>query len=145
MNKVEDILAAKGYKTISVSPDTTVLDAIKLMADKNIGSVVILDNNNNYKGIVSERDYSRKIVLKGRSSSETKVKDIMTSDFPTVSLYDSVEHCMQLMTDNFIRYLPVFSGDELKGIISIGDVVKATILQQQETIEHLDHYIHSPR
>jgi len=145
MNKVEDILATKGYKTISVSPDTTVLDALKLMADKNIGSVVVIDSNNDYKGIVSERDYSRKIVLRGKSSSDTQVKDIMTSDFPKVALYDTVDYCMQLMTDNFIRYLPVFSGEELKGIISIGDVVKATILQQQETIEHLDHYIHSPR
>jgi CBS domain-containing protein len=141
MNKVEEILDSKG-PVVTVSPDATVLDALKIMADNNIGSVVVMEGNK-YVGILSERDYSRKIILKRKSSFDTKVDEIMSIDMPKISPYDTVEHCMQLMTDNAARYLPVFLGEELKGIVSIGDVVKATIMQQQETIDQLDHYIHS--
>jgi CBS domain-containing protein len=144
MNTVKEILENKG-PLVFVNPDTTVLEALKIMADNNIGSVVVESDNGQFHGILSERDYSRKIILKRKSSFDTKVKEIMCTDMPKVSTNDTVEHCMQLMTDNMVRYLPVFEGDELLGIVSIGDVVKATILQQQETIEHLDHYIHSER
>jgi CBS domain-containing protein len=100
-----------------------------------------MDENNRFAGIVTERDYSRKVALKGKSSTDTLVSDIMTTDLPKVTPQDTVDYCMQLMTENNIRYLPVFSGDELQGIISMSDVVKETILMQQETINHLKEYI----
>ncbi len=142
MNHVSDILSRKGSNAISVSPDTPVIDALKVMADNNIGSVLVMENNK-YMGIITERDYSRKVILKGKNSTNTKVSEIMTSDLPHIKPDDTVEHCMELMTDSKIRYLPVFVKDELKGIISITDVVKETILKQQATIRHLDNYINS--
>ena len=141
MNTVNQILKRKELSVISIPANTTVIDALQVMAENNIGSVVIVDENGSYLGLVTERDYSRKIVLKGKNSSDTSVTDIMTSDLPKVSLPDTVEYCMQLMTKENIRYLPVFSGTELKGIISMSDVVKETILMQQETIDHLQQYI----
>lgn len=142
MNKVSDILTRKGDKSIAVSPGTTVLEALKLMAANNIGSVLVTENDE-YLGIVTERDYSRKVILMGKNSTDTKVGEIMTSDLPKVSPADSIEHCMELMTNSQIRYLPVFEGDKLKGIISITDVVKETISRQQQTINHLNNYINS--
>ncbi len=141
MNTVNQILKRKQLSVISISADTTVIDALKVMSDNNIGSVVIVDENGTYLGLVTERDYSRKIVLKGKNSFDTSVTDIMTSDLPKVAPNDTVEYCMQLMTKENIRYLPVFAGTELKGIISMSDVVKETILMQQETIDHLQQYI----
>lgn len=111
------------------------------MAERNIGSVVVNDDDGRFQGIVTERDYSRKVVLQGRSSTEATVEEIMSTDLRKLSLTDSTEHCMQLMTGRAIRYLPVFSGAELKGMISMSDVVKETILMQQETISHLKEYI----
>jgi CBS domain-containing protein len=143
MNKVADILSRKGMDAISVVPDATVLEVLKIMADKNIGSVVVISREGIFHGIVTERDYSRKVILKGKSSTDTKVSEIMSTDLPRISPGDTVEHCMQLMSDKNIRYLPVFTNNELKGIISISDVVKETILAQQETINHLESYIHS--
>ena len=143
MNKVADILLRKGMDAISVFPDATVLEVLKIMAEKNIGSVVVISKDGIFHGIVTERDYSRKIILKGKSSTDTKVSEIMSTDLPRISAGDTVEHCMQLMSDKNIRYLPVFTNNELKGIISISDVVKETILAQQETINHLESYIHS--
>ncbi len=140
MTTVKDILSRKP-QTITIVSHSSVLDALKLMADKNIGSVVVTDEQENYVGIVTERDYSRKVVLKGRNSTTTPVEEIMTIDLPSVSPKDSVEHCRQLMTSQNIRYLPVFIGTELKGIISMSDVVKETIAMQQETIDHLQQYI----
>jgi CBS domain-containing protein len=140
MNSVNQILSRKGTFAISIDTGTTVLDALKIMAEKNIGSVVVTADGI-YKGIVTERDYSRKVILKGKSSTDTKVEEIMSTDMPRVSMQDSVEHCMELMTEKNIRYLPVFAGNELKGIISMSDVVKDTILRQQETIDHLQQYI----
>jgi CBS domain-containing protein len=140
MNKVEVILSRKGGKPISVTVGTTVIDALRLMSTKNVGSVVVTDTDGKYQGIVSERDYSRKIVLHGKSSTDTKVEEIM-SDSPKISPHDTAEYCMQLMSDRNTRYLPVFSGDELVGIISMSDVVKETILAQQETIDQLKQYI----
>lgn len=140
--KVADILNRKGASAVAVTPDTKVLDALQIMADKNIGSVLVMDGGE-YLGIITERDYSRKIALKGKSSVDTKVNEIMTTDLPPVMLTDTVEHCMQLMSDKNIRYLPVFEKDQLAGIVSMSDVVKETILAQQETISHLESYIHS--
>ena len=142
MKKVADILRHKGSRITSVSPDDTVLEALRIMADQNIGSVLVLDNQQ-YMGIMTERDYSRKVILKGKSSTHTPVSEIMTNDLPHVTPHDTIEFCMQLLSDKNIRYLPVFDNGTLCGIISINDVVKETILTQQETITHLKDYLHS--
>ena len=142
MRKVSDILTRKGASAVAVTPDTKVFDALTIMAEKNIGSILVMDGGE-YLGIVTERDYSRKIVLKNKSSNESYVSEIMTADLPAVKPSDTVEHCMQLMSDKNIRYLPVFDNDRLSGIISMSDVVKETILEQKETISHLESYIHS--
>ena len=125
-----------------MTPDTTVLEALRIMADQNIGSVLVLEGNN-YMGIMTERDYSRKVILKGKSSTDTQVSEIMSRDFPAITPQDTVEFCMQLMSDKNIRYLPVFEGNTLCGIVSINDVVRETILTQEETITHLKDYLHS--
>lgn len=142
MKKVADILARKGASAISVSPDSTVLDVLRIMAEKNIGSVIVIDNDR-YVGLVTERDYSRKVILKGKNSTDTKVSEIMSTDLPVVHPTDSIEQCMELMTKNTIRYLPVFENDRLNGIISMSDVVKEMILAQKDTISQLQDYIHS--
>ena len=112
------------------------------MADNNIGSVMVMKDGQ-YLGIVTERDYSRKVILKGKNSTDTKVSEIMSADLPHIKPDDTVEHCMELMTNSNIRYLPVFRNDHLEGIISVTDVVKETILIQQQTINHLYSYINS--
>ncbi|QEC68033.1 CBS domain-containing protein [Panacibacter ginsenosidivorans] len=142
MRKVADILRRKGNHVTTVEPGITVIDALHIMAEQNIGSVVVAENNR-FLGIMTERDYSRKVILNGRSSTDTTVGEIMTKDFPPVAASDTVEHCMELMSNQNLRYLPVMNGDVLAGIISINDVVKETILTQQETISHLQDYIHS--
>jgi predicted transcriptional regulator len=142
MKKVSDVLSRKGSAVTGVSPDSSVLDALKIMADQNIGSVMVMDGSQ-YLGIMTERDYSRKVILKGKSSTDTKVSEIMSSDFPRITPSDSIEYCMQLLSDKNIRYLPVFEGDALAGIISINDVVRETILSQQETITQLKDYLHA--
>ena len=142
MKKVADVLSRKGKNITQVSPNTSVLDALKIMADQNIGSIVIT-NGGQYLGILTERDYSRKVILKGKSSTDTKVEEIMSSDIPRITPTDTIEYCMQLMSDKNIRYLPVFEAETLSGIISINDVVKETILAQAETITQLKDYLHS--
>jgi CBS domain-containing protein len=142
MNKISSILARKGSSAISVSPDTIVVDALKIMAEKNIGSVVVMENDK-YLGIMTERDYSRKVALKGKNSSVVKVSEIMSNNLPIVNPNDSIEHCMELMSDKNVRYLPVFENNKLSGIISMSDVVKHIILLQKETITQLESYIHS--
>lgn len=142
MKKVSDILARKGSNIISINPETTVLDALKLMADKNIGSVMIMKDQQ-FLGIVTERDYSRKVILKGKSSTDTKVEEIMTINFPPVSPTDTIEHCMELMSVNTLRYLPVMEGGGVKGLISMSDLVKATIMEHEETISQLKDYLHA--
>ncbi|HSZ34034.1 MAG TPA: CBS domain-containing protein [Puia sp.] len=142
MKKVTDILSHKGKKIVSVAPSTTVLDVLKIMAEQNIGSVMVMEGNQ-YLGIMTERDYSRKVILNGKSSTDTKVSEIMSNDLPSVTPADSIEFCMQLMTDKNIRYLPVFENDAVCGIISINDLVKETILTHEETISHLKEYLHS--
>ncbi len=140
MAKVSNILSRKGTTAVSVSSNTKVFDALKIMADKNIGSLVILDGEK-YLGILTERDYSRKVILAGKHSDEVSVVEIMSTNLPSVVPSDSVERCMQLMSDKNIRYLPVFDGEMLAGIISISDVVTETILQQKNTIDQLQSYI----
>jgi len=142
MKKVSNILKRKGSSVITISPDITVLDALKQMAEKNIGSIVVMENGF-YIGVLTERDYARKVILKGKSSTTTLVKEIMSTGLPRITPDNSVDTCMQIMSENNIRYLPVFENDELCGIISINDVIKETILTQKETIEHLHNYIHS--
>jgi CBS domain-containing protein len=142
MKTVGSILNRKGVSAIAVAPDTPVIEALKIMAEKNIGSVLVMDGGE-YLGIITERDYSRKVILKDKSSAETKVAEIMSTGLPFVSPSDTVDKCMQLMTDKNIRYLPVFNNNSLEGIISMSDVVKETILSQKETIKQLESYIHS--
>jgi len=142
MRKVSNVLQRKGNRVTIVPPEMTVIDALKLMAEQNIGSVVVMKDEK-FAGIMTERDYSRKVILKGRHSSETKVGEIMTTDFPYVAMNDTVESCMQLMTSHRLRYLPVIEDEQLVGIISINDLVTETILTQAETINQLQSYIQS--
>jgi CBS domain-containing protein len=142
MKKVADILQHKGSRITSVMTDTTVLEALKIMANQNIGSVVVMEGGK-YVGIMTERDYSRKVILKGKSSTDTPVLEIMSMDLPHVGPNDSIDFCMQLLSDKNIRYLPVFDNGALCGIVSINDVVKETILTHEETISHLKDYLHS--
>ena len=142
MHKVSDILNRKGAQVTVVNPDTTVIEALRVMAEKNIGSVVVMDRDR-FLGILTERDYSRKVILMGRHSSDTPVSEIMSADFPSIALTDSVEHCMQLMSTRHIRYLPVMHNEQLAGIISMNDVVAETILSQQQTITQLENYLQS--
>jgi CBS domain-containing protein len=142
MQKVSDILSRKGSKIISIEPGATVLEALKIMSDKNIGSVMVMEDNI-FLGVITERDYCRKVVLNGRSSTDTKVGEIMSTGFPRIVPSDTIEYCMQVLSDNNLRYLPVFNGEEVCGIISINDVVRETINSQQETITHLKDYLHT--
>ncbi len=142
MIKVSNILARKGGGAISIDADTSVLEALELMAAKNIGSVVITEDGE-YLGLLTERDYARKVILKGKSSHETLVREIMSTGLPRIVPENSIETCMHIMSESNIRYLPVFKADTLVGIISSNDLVKETILSQQETIEQLRGYIHS--
>ena len=141
MKLVKHLLDAKGRHIISISPDASVFDAIKLMADKSIGSLVVMDDDAKLLGIVTERDYARKVIIKGRSSKETRVEDIMSTDVLTTSSDHRVDQCMELMTEKKIRHLPVVDDDQVVGMISIGDLVQAIIADQKEEIEHLEHYI----
>lgn len=142
MKKVSHILSRKGNNVINISPDVLVIEALKLMDEKNIGSLVVMQNDQ-YLGILTERDYARKIILKGKSSADTPVHEIMSTGLPRITPENSIDTCMHIMSENNIRYLPVFDHDKLCGIISINDVVTETILAQRETIEHLQSYIHS--
>lgn len=140
MITVRDILRAKGNQIWWISPDATVFSALELMAEKNVGALVVLDGEN-LAGIFSERDYARKVILKGKASKETSVKEIMTSEVTTVRPGQSVDECMALMTDKRIRHLPVFEREKLVGLISIGDVVKAVISEREFIIKQLENYI----
>lgn len=140
MKLVKHLLDSKGRDIISITMDASVLDAIKLMADKAIGSLLVMDGDE-LKGIVTERDYARKVIIKGRSSESTEVSEIMTADLYTATSNETVNHCMSLMTKHKIRHLPVVDDGTLVGMISIGDLVEAIIKDQQEEIEHLEHYI----
>lgn len=140
MHTVASILQRKKRNPVAVPPDMSVTDALRVMADQQIGSVVVL-RENQYLGIMTERDYSRKVILKGKHSVSTRVEEIMSTELPSVSPSDTVDHCMQLMTERNIRYMPVFESGSLAGIISMSDIVKEIILLQKETISHLESYI----
>jgi CBS domain-containing protein len=143
MKSVKHILARKGGNVIAVPAQTTVLNVLKLMSEKNIGSVVVTENGK-YIGLATERDYARKIILMGKHSDETIVSEIMSNDFPKITPESSIDTCMLVMSENNIRYLPVFdTADELCGIVSINDVIYETIHSQKETIEQLHSYIQS--
>lgn len=137
---IKQILLGKGDEVWSTSPNTTVFDALKFMSEKGVGALVVLDNLK-VVGVFSERDYARKVILKGKSSKDLPVKEIMTSRVICVKPGNTTEECMALMTDKHIRHLPVVENNELVGIISIGDVVKAIISQQEFVIEQLGNYI----
>ena len=140
MSTVGDILQGGGGDIWSVHSDQSVLDAIRLMAKKSVGAVLVIDDNR-LSGIFSERDYARKVILEDRSSGDTAVRDIMTRNVITTTRANSVAECMALMTDHNFRHLPVVEGDSIVGMISIGDLVKAVIAEQQYTIDQLEHYI----
>lgn len=140
MLTVSNILKNKTNNIFSVEPGITVYEAVKVMGEKNIGALLVMENDQ-LKGILSERDYARKIVLKNRQSRNTLVSEIMTEKVITVASTDSIEHCMSTMSENKIRHLPVTDNGKVTGIISIGDVVTAIIQMQQETINHLKNYI----
>lgn len=140
MATVSNILKAKGNVTYSITPDTMVYEALEIMVEKNVSALVVIKNEK-LAGIFTERDYARKVILKGKASKETLIGDIMTEDLVTVTPDSSINDCMQLMTSRFIRHLPVVSEGNLVGIISIGDVVKFIIDEQRFIIENMEHYI----
>ena len=140
MITANQILKTKGNHVISISSQSMVIDALKAMSEKNIGAILVVDNNK-LVGIFSERDYSRKIVLMHKSSDNTKICDVMTSDLFTVKPDTKIENCLMIMTDNNISHLPILEDDKLHGIISIGDIVKHIIEDQKVTIKNLENYI----
>lgn len=142
MHSVKQILEGKGNEIHSVTPNDTVLTAIKRMAELGVGALVVLENDM-LVGILSERDYARKIVLAGKSSKETPVRDIMSSPVLTTTLDARANACMRLMTDRRIRHLPIVDGDRVIGMLSIGDLLKVVILEQQKVIDQLNNYISS--
>ncbi|MEH6416617.1 CBS domain-containing protein [Pseudomonas sp. CGJS7] len=142
MRTVRQLLEAKAAEVFAIGPDAPVIDAIRLMAEKRIGAVLVMEGPR-LAGILSERDYARKIVLQGRSSADTPVRDIMTAQVVSVGLGDSAERCMQIVTDKRIRHLPVLEGGQVVGVVSIGDLVKAVIEDQQVELDQLQRYIAS--
>ncbi len=137
---IEAILNCKDRQIYSISPDSTVYDAVALMAEKNVGALLVMENEN-LAGIVSERDYSRKVMLRGKRSRETLVREIMTTELTTVHPHQTVEECLRFMTEKRFRHLPVVADGKLHGVISIGDCVKQVISAQSATLEQLKDYI----
>ena len=140
MKLVSQLLTSKGHDVWSIAPDMTVLNALQLMADKKIGALLVLDEDKRV-GVFSERDYARKVILKGKSSKDTSVGDVMSSNIVRVVPDQTTELCMSLMTEKRVRHLPVVDGDKVIGVISIGDVVKAVIADREDVIEQLEQYI----
>jgi CBS domain-containing protein len=140
MQTVNDLLRTKGSEIYAVSPSDSVLRAIEIMATRHVGALLVM-NADELIGIVSERDYARKVILKNRSSHDTPVAEIMSAPSVTVGPNDSVHHCMQLMTDGRFRHLPVVAGGRVLGVLSIGDLVKAVMEEQSQQIEQLERYI----
>jgi CBS domain-containing protein len=137
---IDAILSQKSGDVFSVAPDATVYDAVALMAEKNIGALVVMQEEK-LVGIISERDYTRKVMLRGKRSRETQVSEIMSTQLTTVDPKESVDHCLQHMTDKRVRHLPVVENGKLLGVISIGDLVKHVISVQSATLDHLERYI----
>ena len=142
MKTVQQLLESKRYSVVSVSPADTVLDALKVMADKEIGAVIVIENEH-LVGIFSERDYARKVVLQGKASKDTPVREIMTEKVVCVRQEQTIEDCMGLMTDKRIRHLPVLEHKKVIGVISIGDVVKEMLYEKEFVIKQLESYIHN--
>jgi CBS domain-containing protein len=142
MKTVKNILNNKTNEIYSVSRSTSVLDALQVMMDKNISALLVMEDSE-LKGIFTERDYARKIILQGKSSKETLIEEVMTSDLETIHLDSTIDHCMQIMTTRHIRHLPVLNEGKVAGMISIGDLVKFVIEDQKQTIEQLQSYISS--
>lgn len=142
MTTVREVLDRKGRNVFAVGPEAPVYRALELMSEKHVGALMVLDEDRHLIGVVSERDYARKIALQGKSSKDTPVRDIMTTKLFCVTPKDNVEQCMALMTDKSVRHLPVLDGERLDGVISIGDVVKSMLSQQEFIIEQLEHFIH---
>lgn len=140
MQQVRHLLEGKGKAVFAVAPDASVYDAVRQMAEKNVGALVVMQGDM-LVGIVSERDYARKVILKDRASRDTPVAEIMTASVITVSVDATVDECMRLCTDGRLRHLPVIDGETMVGIVSIGDLVKAVISEQKETISQLESYI----
>lgn len=140
MKSVKDILDNKGRDVYSVGPDDTVLATLELMAKHNVGALTVVENDK-LVGFISERDYARKVILKGKFSKDTPVREIMEQQVICIGPTHSVDTCMAIMTEHRIRHLPVLEGDKLAGLVSIGDIVKAIIEDQKFTIEQLEHYI----
>jgi len=140
MKRVKDILEVKGREIWSIEPGASVYDAMKLMAEKEIGSLLVMEDGK-LVGLISERDYARKVILKGRSSRTTQVREIMTAHVLYAQLEQNIEECMALMTEKRVRHLPVVNEGQLIGVISIGDLVKSIITEQRFVIEQLERYI----
>jgi len=140
MKTVKQLLDTKQARIIAVPENISVLDALRVMTDKNISAVLVVENEK-LSGIFTERDYARKIILQGKSSKDTLIKEVMTADPITITLSHSIDYCMELMTDKHIRHLPIAENDEVKGMISIGDLVKFIIADQKQTISQLENYI----
>ena len=138
---IRQLLEQKGHDVYTISPDASVYDAIKEMADRGVGALLVTEGDK-LVGIVSERDYARKVILKGRSSRETPVREIMTEDVIYIRPEETIEQAMAVMVEHRIRHLPVLDGERIVGVVSIGDVVKSIIQNQQFVIEQLTHYIH---
>jgi CBS domain-containing protein len=141
MATVAQLLGQKPRDIYSVTPDAPVLEAIRSMAEHGVGALLVMQGDK-LAGIVSERDYARKVILKGRSSSDTPVKQIMTAEVITVEPGQTTQQCMQIMTDRRVRHLPVVEGGRVLGMLSIGDLVRAVLAEQAQTIEQLENYIH---
>lgn len=142
MKSLKQLIAAKGGQVWSIKPDATVFEALQLMAQKDIGALLVMDGPR-LAGIMSERDYARKVILQGKSSQDMAVRDIMTAEVVKVDPARTVEECMGLMTQRRIRHLPVVEADKVVGLVSIGDLVKEVIAEQEQTIKQLESYIHS--
>ena len=140
MPTLKEIVSTKNRNVITVSNSTTIIDALKIMAAANIGSLVVMKNEQ-YAGIFTERDYARKVVLEGRASNNTSVEEVMESDLPLLNVNDSIEHCSMLMSEKKLRYLPIFENGELYNIISQGDIIKHTMDAQKKLIEYLQEYM----
>lgn len=140
MNKVSQILKSKGNQVVTVNGDVTVLDALKIMSDERVGSVIVM-NEGKIAGIFTERDYARRVGLDDAAPSSVPVADVMTKDLVTVSLDSSVNQCMEIITENHIRHLPVLDGDQIVGVVSIGDVVKDMIEELQFMVKQMENYI----
>jgi CBS domain-containing protein len=142
MKSLKQLLAAKGNQVYSIGPNAKVIEALQLMAQKDVGALAVIESGR-LMGMISERDYARKVILHGKSSQDVPVREIMTADVITISPNETIEQCMALVTQRRIRHLPVCENEKLIGLVSIGDLVKEVIADQEQTIKQLESYIHS--